>query len=302
MRMLRRVALAIAIVAVPGPRLSPGTLNAQTQTPAEIRVGFLRNGAYEVSRLPLEPYVARVLGGEAAPLTPPPALEALAIAVRTYAVANRNRHRSDGFDVCDQTHCQVVRTADPATELASRATAGQLLLNGRRAATIYYSASCGGRTEVPSAVWPGSEDPAFLPSRRDEACQGQPEWTTEIASADIARALAAAGYRGSLKNIRVASRHRSRRVATLRLEGLTPASITGQDLRMTLGRVLGPHALRSTAFELRRTRGGYRFSGQGYGHGVGLCVTGAMQLAQNGRSARQILDKYFPGLRIAPAR
>jgi peptidoglycan hydrolase-like amidase len=99
---------------------------------------------YSVTTVPLDPYVARVLAGEASPDSQPAALEALAIAVRTYALANLRRHRSEGFDVCDQTHVQVVRTATPATERAALATAGQVLLDRGSPAAIYYSASCGG--------------------------------------------------------------------------------------------------------------------------------------------------------------
>ena len=43
------------------------------------------------------------------------------------------RHRADGFDLCDQTHCQVMRAATPVTERAALATAGQVLLYKRRA-------------------------------------------------------------------------------------------------------------------------------------------------------------------------
>src|SRR5262245_27927724 len=101
-------------------RPEPATREAvQSLGPADdVRIGFLRNGSYEVASLPMEPYVARVLAGEAARESPPAALEALAIAIRTYAAANRGRHRSEGFDLCDQTHCQVVRTATAVTQRA----------------------------------------------------------------------------------------------------------------------------------------------------------------------------------------
>jgi stage II sporulation protein D len=265
---------------------------------ASVRVGFFRGGSYEVSTLALEPYVARVLGGEAAPDTRPGAMEALAIAVRTYALANLGRHSAEGFDLCDQTHCQVVRRASPATESAAGATAGAVLLDAGVPATIYYSASCGGRSEVPSAVWPGARDVPFLPSRQDEACRGLPEWSTDIALSDIERALLGVGYIGKLRRVRVVSRNSSKRVATLRVEGMTPDNISGQDFRMAVGRVLGPLAVRSTAFELEELDDSYRFEGHGYGHGVGMCVMGAMQLALDGRSAEQILNRYFPGLRL----
>ena len=122
---------------------------------------------HDNGRIPLETYVARVLAGEAARDSPPAALEALAITIRTYALANRDRHRADGFDLCDETHCQVIRAATPLTERAARS-------DGRPGAacatavvaSVYYSASCGGQTEIPSNVWPGADDPPYLPSRR----------------------------------------------------------------------------------------------------------------------------------------
>ena len=98
--------------------------------------------------MPLETYVARVLAGEAARGSGPAALEALAITIRTFALANRGRHRADGFDLCDLTHCQVVRTATAATEQAARATAGSVLLYRGAPAQVFYTASCGGRTGI----------------------------------------------------------------------------------------------------------------------------------------------------------
>ena len=248
--------------------------------------------------VPLDTYVARVLAGEAAPNTAPAALEALAIAVRTYTAANLGKHRGDGFDVCDQTHCQVMRVANSDTERAAEATAGLVLLNGDRAATIYYSASCGGRSEIPSAVWPGSPDPSHLPSREDDACRGFPAWSAELATADLQRALAAGGFKGTLRDIRIASRHSSGRVDKLTLDGMTPAQISGQDLRMVVGPTLGWLRILSTSFELRRVDNGFRFTGRGSGHGVGMCVIGAMHRAEAGETSSEILERYYPGLKL----
>src|SRR5262249_33430635 len=66
--------------------------------PPTVRVGFLgADGRYTVTAMPLDTYVARVVAGEALRDSRPAALEALAIAVRTFAAANRSRHRADGF-------------------------------------------------------------------------------------------------------------------------------------------------------------------------------------------------------------
>src|SRR5206468_7682554 len=104
-----------------------------------LRVGIAKpGGGYTITSLPLETYVARVLAGEAVRDSQPAALEALAIAIRTFALANRSRHRADGFDLCDQTHCQVVRAATASTQRAAQATAGRLLLRDGAAAAVYY--------------------------------------------------------------------------------------------------------------------------------------------------------------------
>ena len=273
-------------------------VNPSAQT--GIRIGVLSGGTYTVTVLPLDAYVARVLAGEAAPNTAPAALEALAIAVRTYTAANMGKHRSEGFDLCDQTHCQVMRVANKDTERASQATAGLVLLDGTTPATAYYSASCGGRTEVPSAVWPASADPPYLPSRDDDACRGFPAWSAELAAPDLQRALAAAGMRGTLRDMRVAARNASGRVSKLVLDGMTPSEISGQDLRMAVGPTLGWMRILSANFELRKVGAVYRFTGRGSGHGVGMCVIGAMHRAEAGQTAAQILNQYYPGLRIAP--
>ena len=272
-------------------------------SPSEIRIGFARpGGGYTVQTLPLETYVARVLAGEAARNSEPAALEALAVTIRTFALGNRDRHRADGFDLCDETHCQVVRAATAATERAATATAGQVLMRNGLVASVFYSASCGGRTEIPSDVWPGADDPPYLPTVDDDACAGAPAWTAEIRAADLLRALRAAGFRGErLTGFRIASRNQSGRVARLRVEGLTPREISGQDLRVAVGRTLGWQHIKSTAFELRDEAGVYRFSGHGSGHGVGLCVIGSANLAARGSTATAILAKYFPGAAISVA-
>jgi hypothetical protein len=63
---------------------------------------------------------------------------------------------------------------------------------------------------------------------------------------------------------------------------------------------LGWQHIKSTAFDVRRTDAGYRFSGRGSGHGVGLCVIGSARLGARGQSASEILARYFPAATIAP--
>ncbi|HEX7528047.1 MAG TPA: SpoIID/LytB domain-containing protein, partial [Thermoanaerobaculia bacterium] len=84
------------------------------------RILRLKNGAVE--EVPLEDYVAAVLPPEIG-RAPAAALEAQAVAARSYAVARAERHLGDGADLCDGTHCQVFRGLAAATEESHRAAA-----------------------------------------------------------------------------------------------------------------------------------------------------------------------------------
>jgi stage II sporulation protein D len=276
------------------------SLAARTSAGAlTVKIGRAHGRGYRIVEMPLEDYVAGVLAGEAAPGSRPAALQALAIAIRTYTAANLGRHRAQGFDLCDETHCQVYRAATPATQQAAEATAGQILLYGGAPASVYFSAWCGGYTERPSHVWPGSTDVPYLPARPDPACANLAGWSTELQTKDLNRALRAAGFKGRLRAMSPASRDESGRVTTLHLDGLTPPEISGQDLRMAVGHVLGWQLLKSTRFSMKPIRGGYRFTGRGFGHGVGLCVMGSVEMAAEGKTAADILAAYFPGTTIA---
>jgi stage II sporulation protein D len=282
---------------------TPAAPPSSIVVPAEraIRVGTpATNGSFTVRTYPLEEYVSRVLAGEAAPRSAPAALEALAITARTFALANGRRHARSGFDLCDLTHCQVLREPYPAVRAAAAATAGQVLVWRGAPASVYYTASCGGQTERPSSVWRGADDPPYLPRRADSGCRGEPRWTADIDARDLERALRAAGWRGDrLRDLRVQARTGSGRVGVLSLRGMTPAEISGQDFRMAVGRALGWQLVKSTDFTLSRTAGGYRFSGRGFGHGVGFCVIGAARRAGGGESRASLLQTYFPGTAVA---
>jgi len=251
-------------------------------------------GDRTVTRFPLETYVARVLAGEAEQNAPDAELEALAIAIRTYATFNAGRHARDGFDLCDTTHCQVMRAATAATRRAALVTAGRVLTWRGAPAEIFYSADCGGRSESASAVWPGADLP-YLTSIKDDVHEEDVPWTYEVGLRDVQGVLAQKGFAGErLKDVRVASHTASGRVATLRLNGLEPDVIAGDQFRL----LIGARSLRSTAFSVEKHGDRLEFTGRGYGHGVGMCVIGAGRRARRGETAGQILAQYYPGLAV----
>lgn len=265
-----------------------------------IRLGrTLPNGDTKIETIALDAYISQVLAGEGQPKAGDAAQQALAITARTFALANKNRHHNEGFDLCDTTHCQVLRPATTTTKRAAEATSGRVLLYRGQPAFVFYSAWCGGKSELASQVWPGAIDYSYEPSLHDDACEDEPGWESDVRVDQLETALRVAGLRGSrLRNLRVITRNTSDRVARIAVEGFNPPEMTGHEFRMAVGRVAGWQAIKSTSFTIDRTSTGYRFKGRGFGHGVGLCVIGAGKRAAKGADADAILKFYFPGLSV----
>ena len=119
------------------------------------------------------------------------------------------------------------------------------------------------------------------------------------ARSDARRAAAGAVARGLRRRARCAiSRsmeyNASGRVERLRVSGMRPDEVTGPAFRDALGTT----RIRSTAFTLARQGNVVRFTGRGYGHGVGMCVIGAGRRARRGESLEAILAQYYPNLQL----
>ncbi len=105
----------------------PGKDEINLPFPLEIRA---RGGRLTLTiRVPLESYVAAALAGEGVGFKSDQSLGAMAVAARTYAVKFQGRHRAEGFDFCDTTHCQDVHFSAVTERLrqAAEATESELV-------------------------------------------------------------------------------------------------------------------------------------------------------------------------------
>lgn len=268
-----------------------------------LRLGRARDdGGYDVVRVDLEDYVAEVVAGETTSATPAAAREALAVAARTFALANRGRHAAEGFDVCSLTHCQVVRPPDVGAQRAAASTRERVVRANGRLVPVFYSAECGGTLDAATAVAGASaslQGLAWTQARPDPAGVDEPEWRTVVEAPALLAALHRAGLRGdALTDLRVET-NAAGRVRRVVLAGLEPSDLGIDDFRRIVGRDLGWNIVRSTRFDVTRTARGFELRGRGHGHGVGLCVLGATRLAHAGRSTADILAAYFPGLELS---
>lgn len=248
-----------------------------------------------VHQVDLEDYLLGVVGAELPASSPPAALEAQAIASRSYALAGLRA----GIALEDGERSQVYRGAGAESEAvrqAVRATRGLVLLRGTRVLKAYFHSTCGGFRVGVSEVFPEPPEPA-LEGNRCGFCDGTKHsaWTLEIAAAELARLLQPLGVPADIRELRVLDEHSSGRARTL------VAVVPGGERRIgaiDFRRCLGTHRLRSTwitSIERRDDGGAFVIRGRGFGHGVGLCQVGAIEQARRGRDAQSILGSYYPG-------
>jgi SpoIID/LytB domain protein len=205
------------------------------QAPANAIVKVLDGN--RVRKVPLERYVRGVVSAEMPASWPPAALEAQAIASRTYALtAHAGGSR---FDVYSDTRSQMYRgvAAETAqTNAAIAATAGQILTYAGQPAITYFSASSGGMTEDVQNAFQGSEPKPWLVGVPDPYDAGpQFEWTVTMSFAKAARRLRGL-VKGRLLAIEVLQRGVSPRILTAAIVGSKGRTeIGGAELAARLG-------------------------------------------------------------------
>lgn len=252
-----------------------------------------------VAVLPLEEYVAAVLSREAAPTFHPEALRALAVAVRTYTLSSLGRPRSPDYDLEAGVADQVFEGQDgvdaPFAD-AVRATEGESLRYGEGPARTVYHSTCGGRTEDAAGAW-GSAVP-YLKSVACEDCRDSPAWRWEyrMSRAEGRRVARVLGIREEESlAFRISARTATGRASRIRI---VSGGVSRDAQAASFRQAAGYSRVRSLQMSIAEEPSGWRFSGQGYGHGVGLCQWGADGMARRGKGYPEILDRYYPGTRL----
>ena len=300
-----RATLSGGTVEIDGVR-SPTGFRLQSERPLRFNgreypaaLEVVRNGdaLALVNELPLEEYVVGVLRAEAGEKWPLEALRAQAIVARTYAAYHRTIAGTKPYHILASTAHQQYAGRVAATSPiwgAVRETSGQVLLWEGEVFPAFYHTESGGFTEDPRTVFAARNMPGLKPVRC-EFSAGSPHfyWTLDVKLSDLGDILKRNDVAvGTVTAVEVTERTPSLRAAVVTVHGTRgSARLRGNDFR----RMLGYDTFKSTLFAVAVDSHAARFSGRGYGHGVGMCQWGAKGMAEQGYTARQILDFYYPG-------
>lgn len=301
-------ATSVRIQPIDGKRI---TLNGKAY-PGAIQIsGDAGGNLWVVNVVDLESYVAGVIGEEIGYSAPAEAQKAQAIAARTYAVARardvRAQYPREVFDLYADTRSQVYG-GDCGTERvwqAVWATRGQVMTDAGTVFPSYYHSSCGGCTEAVEEVFPAKKKYGTLGGGvRCTWCAGakRRDWSVWVPEWRLRTRLLAAGYKvGAVQSVQTVERSPTGRSGLVQIVFAGATRNASIKLDSAVFRSLVGDELRSTNFRIIPGKGGFRFEGEGWGHGVGLCQEGAIGQARQGRNCGQILVSYYPGHALGKA-
>ncbi len=261
-----------------------------------LEITLAERGLLVVNELPLEEYLVGLINCEISSAWPLEAIKAQAVVARSYALYQKESRKGARYhlesSVLDQVYdgCAV---EDERAALGVRETAGEALtFNGVIAQTFFHS-NCGGHTEAAEQVW--STGFPYLGGVSCRYCLDVPSasWEVILSLAKVESLLKTGGVAiTGLRDVMPGPRNNSGRLTGVRLK----TERETQELTATSFRkALGYTVIRSTNFDISLTGGSLRFTGSGYGHGVGLCQWGARSRGADGFSYREILEYYYPG-------
>ncbi len=273
-------------------------------------IKVLMSDTGEVENIPLDQYLISSVAAEMPAEYPPEALKAQAVAARSYTVYHMEAEKNNpgivpghkGAYICtDASHCKAylginemqLKWGDKFNEYygkisdAVNATRFETVnYNGKTANTVFHAISSG-KTESAKDVW-GSDIPYLISA--DSSFDSKSNGFLSSVTVDIGE------FKSALEGLRPLisdspspkiTRSESGGVMTITLYG---SEFSGSEIRSLF-------SLRSVNFEIE-IGDSVVFSVKGYGHGVGMSQYGALQMALQGYSYKDILSHYYAGTEI----
>lgn len=256
------------------------------QLPSEVRIKIVR-GENKVplvkpfiQRVDFDDYIAGVVSKEMPLSWPIEALKAQAVVAKNFALHKMGTNTDRDFDLRNDIWDQVYHpTESLKAHQAVKDTRSVILKdhNGKIIQTFFH-ADCGGQTVPSWSVWPGTKsfgvaaDP-FCKNRKSS------EWKYSISREDLIKLSSPEEFEAA-----------SVRAQKFKTKWVSLVGLTMNQVRKTFGWDL----IRSHPDKVAISTDSVDFEGRGYGHGVGLCQWGAMELAKRGYNFKQILSHYYP--------
>jgi len=254
-----------------------------------------RKQFFLVNKVDVEKYIGGVVESESGKRSNLEYYKLQSILCRTYLLGNINRHLYEGFQVCDDVHCQAYlnRTLNKDVKKAVYETKGLVVVdNDLNLITAAFFSNCGGETCNSQDVWAVST--SYLKSVKDTFClrQTHAHWRSEIPLKDWK------SYLQLKHNYPIEDSLKFNDATSFEQSNGRAIYFTDKDLKIPLKTIRSDFQLKSTYFSIYQVGNTIVFNGKGYGHGVGLCQEGAMRMAGLNFTYKQILNFYYKDVHL----
>jgi stage II sporulation protein D len=251
------------------------------------------NRIMAINMVDQEKYIAAVVEAEAGPNKEEEFYKAQALIARTFALAHVHKHESEGFNLCDGVHCQAYKGRSERDEDIYEATSDTkdmvIVDSLNHLITTAFHANCGGQTANSEDVWVTAMP--YLRSVDDKYCLGSrsSSWEVRIPLKEWKAFVIAQGVDSTkLVDPKVFEFFTKGRAVYYTVAGV----------KIPTTKIRNRFKLRSTYFSVDVVKNAVRIIGRGYGHGVGLCQDGAMDMARRGWDYEKIVKYFYRGIKI----
>lgn len=258
----------------------------------------------KIEEMDMESYVQGVLAGEMKNDWPMEALKAQAILARTFVLKfcgekNSKYENADISTDIEEAQAYDATGVNDRIEQAVAETRGLVLSNSGELPYAWFHAHSGGMTALAKEGLNYEKDePDYTQITQGFESEKAPEDAQEWQAVFTMQEAVAAGKKAgaerldTISDIQITRRGDSGRATEIALNG---QAVPAAELRIALG----SSKMRSTLLtSLKIEDGKLVMAGKGYGHGVGMPQWGAYGLAEEGKTAEEIVQTYFRNVRV----
>lgn len=308
MALITMLCLALLLCAAgcggkPAPKIAP---QGAPQTRDEPTISLFDNKTGQKKSIKIEEYVQGVVAAEMDTKWPVNALAAQAILARTFTMENiksgrvKQLHDADVSTSVEESQAYNPSKINDNVRKAVEATRGEVVTYRGNYIHAWFSACDGGISATAEEGLAFNKEPTpYIKGGVQDGCLSITEpknkaWEARIPLEQVRSAVKdkAGMDTGPITSASITKKGPSGRAEQIKLGG---ATLSGPSLRLALG----SDKVRSMLLTDVKVQGGdLVLTGKGFGHGVGMCQWGARLMAEQGKSAEEIINFYFKDINI----
>ena len=272
-----------------------------TEKDSQPKLKFYDINTKTITELELEEYLEGVLAGEIYNSWSLEALKAQAILARTYTIyfLKNLKSKYEGADISnDITEAQAYDTSriNDNIKIAVAETRGKIIVADNEPIQAWFHSNSGGKTTTASTGlnYKDEENYTKIVNSPETGDNSQNyTWTAKFDKSDILSALRKMGVSvGSVTEFKIGEKDDSGRAITFQMGG---TEFSANTFRSKIG---GTKMKSTLITDIVVSSSSVVIEGKGYGHGVGMSQWGAKIMADEGKSAEDIIKYYFDNVSI----